>query len=330
MRHLTACCWLACTAWILAAATAHAQLATLDAAPTIAKESASGDQFLAEVLATLQRRPSIAARLRHKARLHELALTGSGKYWQRGVGNQRVTRWEMQTQVAGKTASYVQVFDGNHLWTDRSLPGGRKVHRLDVGRLQSRRRRIAAVGTRSLGAKTVWEPLIAAAEGQGGLAEMLADALRRFTFAPPRASQLNGPAVYALVGQWRRDELENLWPELASGDGTPTWPRQLPHHVLLLVGQNNLFPYVVEHRRVDDAQLAASAAGDRPTRDPLLRYELYEVQFAAAMDDSLFEFKPGDVQWTDETSLVLKRLRDQDAVAEATESASRNPTTSNR
>ncbi len=55
-----------------------------------------------------------------------------------------------------------------------------------------------------------------------------------------------------------------------------------------------------------------------------------EVQFAAAMDDSLFEFKPGDVQWTDETSLVLKRLRDQDAVAEATESASRNPTTSNR
>ncbi len=329
MRTFSACCWLASTAWILATATSHAQPATLDAVPTLANASVSGDQFLAEVLATLQRRPSIAARLRHKARLHEIALTGSGKYWQRGVGKQRVTRWEMQTQVAGKTASYVQVFDGNHLWTDRTLPSGRKVHRLDVGQLQSRRR-IAEVGTRSLGVKAEWEPLIAAAEGQGGLAEMLADALRRFTFAPRRTTQFNRLAVYALVGQWRRAELEKLWPELISDNDTPTWPRQLPHHVLLLVGQNNLFPYVVEHRRVDDAQLAATAAGNRPTRDPLLRYELYEVQFAAAMDDSLFEFKPGDVDWTDETKLVLERLRDQDAAAEATKAASRNRETANR
>ena len=204
MRTFSACCWLASTAWILAAATSHAQPATLDAAPSISNASVSGDQFLAEVLATLQRRPSIAARIRHKARLHELVLTGSGKYWQRGVGNQRVTRWEMQMQVAGKTASYVQVFDGNHLWTDRTLPSGRKVHRLDVGRLQSRRRN-ATVAARSLKTEAEWEPEIAAAEGQGGLAEMLADALRRFTFAPPRATQLNGLAVYALVEQGKLD-----------------------------------------------------------------------------------------------------------------------------
>ncbi len=301
MRPLTAFCWLVSWGVTLAALTTHAQQATPENAP------AAGDQYLAEVLATLQRRPSVAARLRHQSRLHEVALSGSGKYWQRGTGNQRVTRWEMQTQVAGKTASYLQVFDGNHLWTDRTLPSGRKVHRLDTARLQSRRR-IAAASARSLNTEAEWEPELAAVEGQGGLSEMLADALRRFTFAPPRPTQLNGLAVHALVGQWRRAELEKLWPELASGDDSPIWPRQLPHHVLILVGQNNRFPYVVEHRRVEDSQLAASAVGDRPTRDPLLRYELYEVQFAAAMDDSLFEFKPGDVQWSDETSLVLERL----------------------
>lgn len=267
----------------------------------------SGDQFVAEVLATLQGRPSIAARLRHQSRLHENVVTGAGRYWQRGVGNQQVSRWETQTQVAGTTASYVQIFDGNHLWTDRTLPSGRKVHRLDVGRLQSRRR-TEAVAARSLKVAAEWEPLLAAAEGQGGLTEMLADVLRRFTFAPPRSSQLNGLTVYVLVGQWRKTELEKLWPELAKSS-TPTWPRQLPHHVLLLVGQSNLFPYVIEYRRVEDAQLATSATGDRPTHDPLLRYELYEVQFAAAMDDSLFEYKPGDVQWSDETTLVLERLR---------------------
>lgn len=276
--------------------------------------TASGDQFLAEVLSTLQRRPSVAARLRHQARLHDEALVGSGKYWQRGVGNQRVARWEMQMQVANQAASYVQVFDGNHLWTDRTLASGRTVRRLDVGRLQSRLRTLS-LNTGLPQAKAEWDPLIAAATGQGGLVELVADLLRRYTFAPPRAVQLNGLAVYALVGQWRRSELEKLWPQLASAEDASSWPRQLPHHVLVLVGKNNLFPYVIEHRRAADAGLAASAPGDRPARDPLLRYELYEVQFAAAMDDSLFEFKPGDVQWSDETTLVLERLQAQEAAA---------------
>ena len=316
-------CWLACIALVVAAIEAHAQHELPETPLPVLDATATGDQFLAEVLATLERRPSVAARLRHQARLHEDTLMGSGKYWQRGVGNQRVTRWEMQTQLAGQAASYVQVFDGNHLWTDRTLPSGRAVHRLDVGRLQSRLR-AAAAGTRGLPAKAQWEPLVAAAAGQGGLTEMLADLLRRYTFAPPRSAQLNGLAVYALVGQWRRTELEKLWPELATAEDMSNWPRQLPHHVLLLVGKNNLFPYVVEHRRVEDAHLATSAPGDRPTRDPLVRYELFEVEFAAALDDSLFEFKPGDVQWTDETTLVLERLRDQDAAATATEAARRD------
>jgi hypothetical protein len=284
--------------------------------------TASGDQFLAEVLATLQRRPSVAARLRHQARLNDEALAGSGKYWQRGVGNGRVTRWEMQTQVSGQAASYVQVFDGNHLWTDRTVSGKRTVHRLDVGRLQSRLR-TAAVNARLPQAKAEWEPLVAAATGQGGIAELLADLLRHHAFAPPRSVQLNGLAAYALVGQWRRTELEKLWPELATAEDISSWPRQLPHHVLVLVGKNNLFPYVVEYRRVEDAQLVASAAGDRPARDPLVRYELFEVQFAAAMDDSLFEFKPGDVEWSDETTLVLELLQAQEAAAAATEAKRR-------
>jgi hypothetical protein len=310
LRPLTVCCWLVAWGGTLAEHPARAQSAPLYEAPagasTGAHASITGDQYMAQVLATLQIRPSVAARLRHKSRLHETAQAGSGRYWQRGTKKQRVTRWEMQTQVAGKTASYLQVFDRDDLWTDRTLPSGRRVYRLDTTRLQSRRL-AARTATRSSNTEAEWEPMIAAAEGQGGLAEMLADALRRFTFAPPRPSQLDGMAVHVLVGQWRRTELEKLWPELASGADSPTWPKQLPHHVLLLVGQNNLFPYVVEHRRVEGAHLVASAVGDRPVPDPLLRYELYEVQFTLAMEDSLFQFKPGDVQWTDETSLVLER-----------------------
>ncbi len=269
------------------------------------QQGSEGDRFLAEVLATLQRRASVSARLRHQARLYDDTVMGSGKYWQLGVGNQRRTRWEMQSQVADTTASYVQVFDGEHLWTDRTLPSGRRVLRLDVGRLQSLRRSSRLAAKRQA---LPWTSLVAMTEGQGGLAEMVADLLRRYTFAPRRKTQLNGLAAYAMVGHWRPDQLQSQWPKISEDADASTWPQQIPHHVLVLVGQNNLFPYVIEHRRSVDSALAQSAAGVLPTKDPLLRYEIFEVQFAAALKDSLFEYRPGDVQWSDETALVFELM----------------------
>jgi len=291
----------------------HASAQSTPPGATTPTSGASGNALLAKSLDALERQPSVAARLRHQTRLNEHTLVGSGRYWQRGTANQRVSRWEMQTQVAGKTASYVQIFDGNHLWTDRRLPSGRQVRRLDVARLQARLRTRAPGNARLTAADNRMNPLLAAAEGQGGLAQMLADLLGRFTFATPRPTQLNGMPAFSLIGHWRREELERLWPNLnqADQDSQPDWPEQLPHHVLVLVGKNNLFPYVVEQRRSSDAFLAETAVGQRPTHDPLVRYEIFDVQFAAAMNDSLFEFKPGDVQWTDETALVLERLRKQ-------------------
>ncbi len=99
-----------------------------------------GNQFVAQVLITLEHHESIAAKLRHESRLHDQKLVGSGNYWQQRTQDQRVIRWEMQTQIADQTASFVQVYDGNHLWTDRRLPSGRQVHRLDVAWLQARLR----------------------------------------------------------------------------------------------------------------------------------------------------------------------------------------------
>ena len=299
----------AVAAWVCAVllvGSARAQNTSTSSPPAQAR----GDAFLAEVLATLQRRPNVAARLRYRARLEDETLTGSGRYWQRGTGSSRVTRWEMQTQVAGKTASYVQVFDGDHLWTDRTLPGGRRVNRLDTSRLQSRLR-TAAFASLNNGPKPTWQSLVEETEGQGGLAQLLADSLRRFTFAPPQPVQLNGLSVYALLGRWRGEELQKLWPEFGTPDEPTSWPTRLPHHTLILVGKSNLFPYVVEHRRQADSAEQPGVVSDRPTTDPLMRCELFEVQFAAEMDDSLFEFKPGDIQWSDETSLVLERLKEQ-------------------
>ena len=142
---------------------------------------------------------------------------------------------------------------------------------------------------------------------------MLADLHQRFEFDPPRQTQLNGLAVYALIGRWRSEELESLGVDVEQlvGEEASLWPKQLPHHVLVLLGRDNLFPYVIEYRRSSDAYLLSTVAGLRPTRDPLVRYEIYDVQFAQAMDPRLFHYKPGDVHWTDETALVIDRLREQ-------------------
>ncbi len=275
-----------------------------------ASQASNGDAYLAEVLATMERRANVSAKLRHQSRIDADTLLGSGNFWQLGAGPQRLTRWEMQTQVADKAASYVQVFDGRYLWTDRNVPSGRQIHRLDVGNLKARLR----TNPKSLTESSNWEDLMRGAEFRGGLSQMLADLLRRYHFAPPRATQLNGFAVEALIGQWRPEQFAELCPILGAEQ---TWPEQLPHHVLVLVGQSNLFPYVIEFRRSTDADLADNLSGLKPTHDPLVRYEIFEVRFADAIDGTVFQFKPGDVDWSDETSLVFDQLNKQKGAAEA-------------
>jgi len=270
--------------------------------PASAGKNNSGNVLLVRTLENFERHASMTAKVRHQSRLYDETLVGSGNYWQQGAGDQSLTCFEMQTQMTGKTASFIQVYDGKQLWTDRNYPSGRVVRRLDVARLQSR---LAS------GGKSTKASRLAAAAVRGGVSQMLADLQHRFDFDPPLPMQMNGIPVHALVGHWRKSGLKELWPDFdaTNEDGeTPEWPAQLPHHVLLLVGQGNLFPYVIEHRRFEDAYLVDTVTGLRPANDPLLRYELFNVQFAVAIDPQKFVYKHGGVEWTDETMAVMGRL----------------------
>jgi len=267
-----------------------------------AGESNSGNVLMVRMLENFERHASMTAKVRHQCRLYDDTLVGSGNYWQQGSGDQSLTCFEMQTQMAGKTASFIQIYDGKHLWTDRNFQSGRMVRRLEVARLQS---------SLAAGGKGAYQKRLAAASVRGGVSQMLADLQHRFDFDPPLPMQLNGTPVHALVGHWRKSGLKELWPDFdtTTEEGeAPEWPAQLPHHVLLLVGQGNLFPYVIEHRRFEDAYLVDTVTGLRPANDPLLRYELFNVQFAVAIDPQKFVYKTGGVEWTDETMAVMGRL----------------------
>lgn len=270
---------------------------------SVAMTAGAGDATVAQALDYLERRPNIAAKVRQAIRLEGQQLTGSGAYWQQGRGNQRRTCWQLQTLADGETTFCTQVFDGgaDKLWTDRRTEASRTVTTVD---LQTVRRELTAwyEGDQQSGnAEIARRELLA----RGGMTQLLAELLRCFTFSEQRSVQRGERTVMSLIGQWRSEELARQWPALAQ-EGT-AWPAHLPHHVLLQIGSDDFFPYLVEYRDIAHSGLLTSDVGSIPTIDPLASYEFIDVHFAAAMPQQVFVFEGGPER--DVTAKTLERLQ---------------------
>jgi hypothetical protein len=277
----------------------------------LAAVDGDGNALLLRSLTNLERWPNLYARYRQAVRVGEDLQSGVGEYWQRGVGNTRCTCWQWQTVVDGQQAVFAQVYDrGGYLWTDTRFPERRTVTRVNVGNL---RRDLAAAVSRAgqggtAGASAAELELLA----RGGLSQLVAELRRSFEFGPPVSATLDGRTVAAIVGQWRSEALAQQWQGLSpnSADG---WPSHLPHHVVVMVGIEDSFPYRVEYRRGSDAALVGSVT---PAGDPLARFEFFDVEKGSVSMDRLFEFTATDVDWRDVTGAVLERLRPTPPVTE--------------
>jgi hypothetical protein len=267
----------------------------------LARIKADGDELITRVLATLERWPNVKARFRQSLRVGEELQTGLGDYWQQGVGNQRRTCWQWQTLIDGRQAVFAQVYDKDgHLWTDERFPDRRSVTRVNVAAL---RRDLATLAAGQGGAGRSAAELELRA--RGGLSQLIAELRASFTFGAPAAVVEDGKELVAIVGAWREEPLKRQWQSL-SPQNPGNWPGHLPHHVVVKVGREDLFPYVIEYRRATDAALAGDGAA---ARDPLARFEFFEVQWGVVMPERLFEFSPTDVDWRDVTAAALERLR---------------------
>ena len=124
-----------------------------------------------------------------------------------------------------------------------------------------------------------------------------------------------GPVVQVAPGQRaaRPQPVDRALEHDPATGGAGTGPEV--HHVI--GDRDRLRLDVTEFRRSDDAYLTETLAGLKPAPDPLVRYEIFEVHFADAIDATVFEFKPGAVDWSDETTLVFEKLSAQQAVAAA-------------
>jgi hypothetical protein len=267
------------------------------------------------VLDTLERRMNIAAKVRQSVRSGGGQLSGEGSYWQQGRGNSRRSCWELKTLVAGEKAFFKQVYDGDFVWIDCQSPAARHISRIDVERV---RRELAMADDLServadAAASVAKQELLA----RGGMTQLFAELARCFTFRAAQPARYEKGTALAIVGRWREAELLRAWPSIAAEGAV--WPAQLPHHVLVQVDNDTLFPVLVEYRDVAQAGLLTSAAAPFSAEKPLARYEFLDVQFTAPMPEHLFLFAPAQLDWQDVTGRVLDTLRPPAAPAAAGE-----------
>ena len=267
----------------------------------------SADDWMKRILETLERRLTISCRVLQRVRLDDEELDGVGFYLQKGIGKQRRTRWEVQSQDADGVASYVQVLkDGRYLWTDRSRDGRRTVSRIDLNWLRT----LLYSQTPEEQAGMRVAPELALIMARGGLSQLIAELSDQMHFQLAVADSSTTAEYLTIVGSWKPDALARLWPEARDGQATH-WPSQLPWQVTLQVGRNDFFPHVIEYYK-GKVEAATGQGGGVIADGTLARFEFFEVDFARAVDDRHFNYAAGETQWADETTAAIRRLRKSD------------------
>jgi hypothetical protein len=293
----------------------------------------SGDRQLLMTIASLETHSSVRARIRQHARIGKHPYDAWGTYRQQGGGARRSVRWLLKSQRNEATSTLMQVSDGHRLWTVRNLASGQYIDSVDLWEL--RRKTNAAPAPTPAAGEASSTPLSPLANASFGGLPMLLEALRaNFEFTAPRQFRMSdGTEVIGLVGRWRPEALAAaLLAGANKGDSDDQkdqlsaaalreslekflqekpLPQRIPHHVLLLVGKEDLFPRLVEYRhksdplsdpRLEESQLFTFSS------QPLAKLEFYEIEFDTPIDPDEFRYIPPVPQWRDKTTVYKTRL----------------------
>jgi hypothetical protein len=262
------------------------------------------ESLLTAAIGTLETRESVTAQIRHEVDLFDKHLVGLGVYLEQRPGRDHLLRLEMRIQLGDNSSSLVQVCDGHYLWTYQNMASEVKLSRIDVIRvLRTLQRKEDAAKQGKMGVLP----------GIGGLPKLLRGLDAAFDFDSAeqgRWGQRKLP-VWRLEGQWKRRQLVKLLPQQkdAIEKGAPPdlskLAEHLPDHVVVLLGQEDLFPYRVEYRRMLPKK--PGQPGERASR-ALVTMDLFEVTINAPLDARQFSYSPGDTEVADQTDAFLASL----------------------
>jgi hypothetical protein len=250
--------------------------------------------IVAQAAAAIQARTAVSANLRYRADLRGASMLGSGAYWQQGRGPKRVSRLELRMQIGDQGSTLTQVSDGLYLWVHRTLGNKSTLHRVDLRRVaRESGGKDPAAPTQPLGL-----PLA------GGLPQILVSLVDQFEFMSAQQNAVQSIPMWVVEGTWNRARLGQMLPgqRAAIEEGqAPDFSKLAPHipdRVSLVIGQDDLFPYRVEHTRGEGGQ-----------RQTLLLLEFFNVRIGEPINDPRpFSYRPPpDLEIVDVTDEFLKR-----------------------
>ena len=263
-----------------------------------------GQSLLSRAAAQLTSLPALEAKLRQKAQLFGQEVAGSGTYLQTQSQRGLLLRLELKLNVGDQQSSLQQVCDGRFLWVRRDVASGVSLGRVDMDRIRE------AIRTNG---RPTWVDVSTNGLAVGGLPQVLAALAENFQFSTPRAVQSDRASAWVLDGRWKSDRLAELLPDqrekIFSGqpaDLTRLSPH-LPTDVRVVLGRNDLLPYRIEYRRMDDVPTAP--AQDGGVSEPMVVLEILEIRRPEELDQGLFSYQPGNQEVMDYTDLYLQALK---------------------
>jgi len=274
-----------------------ASAATADQSGTPpAATAVDADALLQQAHQKLASHASVSAKIRQQIDILGQRLIGDGRFLQQRRDGRLLIRLELRFQVGGQLNSLLQVNDGRQVWRDLQIGEQRKVSRVELEKVQALLSQAGNPTAVMPGGTIVL----------GGLRGFLLGLDANFQFHHTGQNQLGTKAVHVLQGTWRPEAVAALLPEQKDAIQSGAEPRleelpeHVPHEVILVLGKDDLFPYLADFRRVEPQGRAGE--GGAPEPRVMMRAQLYDVQVGEPADERQFVYKPGDVDVTDATN----------------------------
>ena len=235
----------------------------------------------------------VSASIRQRADLMGRQLLGSGRYLELRQGVVPMIRLELSIEIAGQMTSLVQVCDGRLFWTYRKMLDGESLSHVDAVRATAALDGLLTASTTPAAAADV--------PGLGGISRLIRGLRASFRFATAERGQLGELPVWRLEGDWKADQLAKVLPKQRDAilAGKPAdlsrLPIYMPDRVVLLLGQEDLFPYRIEFRRIVPPKKSSST---EPRSVATL--EFFEVNFSAPINPAQFIYTPGALAKADQ------------------------------
>ncbi|MDG2382875.1 MAG: hypothetical protein P8N76_14495 [Pirellulaceae bacterium] len=260
----------------------------------------AGSQLISDAIRQLSSHQTISAKVRHRTQMFDQRLVGSGLYLQKRMKPDPLVRFSLSVQSGERAVSLLHICDGRFLWIRENLDPPASLSRIDLRRVRN-----ASQPDRS-------ETVLYSMTLGGGIVQLLKSLQANFHFSEPYPLTFQQVPVWSLDCRWKPHRLKKLLPKHALFDeagklDVAELPPQLPDHVFVLFGQDDLFPYHIDFRRSRSNRTKKEQPKKKSAS--LVTMELFEVQFDAPIQPSQFIYKPGDIEITDGTDDYIARLQ---------------------